>query len=160
MKELILLSSGTAHSSWIPGLALLARNDEQVFQFTLRSLVVWALTECRGGSVRTFDEILTQVIDLLQRDGRVSYRALKLRFEIDDEYIEGLKDEFIAAKKLAVDEEGKVLVWVGEGGKGETAKRRNGESRSESLDTCAFSGANSCGSADGRRAQNHHGVVC
>ena len=61
----------------------------------------------------TFDEILTHVRDLLQRDGRVSYRALKLRFNLDDEYIEGLKDELIAAKKLAIDEDGKVLVWVG-----------------------------------------------
>jgi class 3 adenylate cyclase len=61
----------------------------------------------------TFDEILGQVIDLLQRQGRVSYRALKLRFNLDDEFIEGLKDEIIAAQRLASDEDGKVLVWVG-----------------------------------------------
>jgi hypothetical protein len=61
----------------------------------------------------TFDEILAQVIELLQREGRVSYRALKIRFNLDDEYLEGLKDELIAAKRLAVDEEGKVLVWTG-----------------------------------------------
>jgi predicted ATPase len=29
----------------------------------------------------TFDEVLVQVLDLLQRQGRVSYRALKRRFE-------------------------------------------------------------------------------
>ena len=29
----------------------------------------------------TFDEILTQILALLQRDGRVSYRALKRRFD-------------------------------------------------------------------------------
>jgi class 3 adenylate cyclase/tetratricopeptide (TPR) repeat protein len=62
----------------------------------------------------TFDAILTQVLELLQRDGRVSYRALKLRFDINDDYIEGIKDELIYAKKLAVDEEYRVLVWVGE----------------------------------------------
>jgi hypothetical protein len=28
----------------------------------------------------TFDEILAQIIDLLKRQGRVSYRALKMRF--------------------------------------------------------------------------------
>jgi TOMM system kinase/cyclase fusion protein len=61
----------------------------------------------------TFDEILAQVLDLLQREGRVSYRALKIRFHLDDEYLEGLKDELIVAKRLAVDEDGKVLVWVG-----------------------------------------------
>ena len=61
----------------------------------------------------TFDEALTQVTELLQREGRVSYRALKRRFALDDEYIEDLKAELIDAKHLAVDEEGKVLVWVG-----------------------------------------------
>ena len=33
----------------------------------------------------TFDEILTQVLDLLRRDGRVSYRALKRRFDLDED---------------------------------------------------------------------------
>ncbi len=46
----------------------------------------------------TFDEILAQVMELLQREGRVSYRALKVRFNLDDEYVEGLKDELIEAK--------------------------------------------------------------
>jgi len=62
----------------------------------------------------TFDDVLDQVLELLQREGRVSYRALKLRFDISDDYIEGIKDELIYAKKLAVDEEHRVLVWVGE----------------------------------------------
>jgi hypothetical protein len=41
----------------------------------------------------TFDEILAQVVELLQRQGRISYRALKIRFNLNDEYVEGLKDE-------------------------------------------------------------------
>src|SRR5262247_1601672 len=61
----------------------------------------------------TFDEMLTQVLELLQRQGRVSYRALKRRFDLDDEYLEDLKDEMIKAKRLAMDEEGAVLVWTG-----------------------------------------------
>src|SRR5262245_62362744 len=61
----------------------------------------------------TFDEILAQVLELLQREKRVSYRALKRRFDLDDEYLADLKDEIIKAKKLAVDEEGSVLVWTG-----------------------------------------------
>src|SRR5215470_10234943 len=61
----------------------------------------------------TFDEVLGQVTDLLRRQGRVSYRALKLRFDLDDEFLAGLKDELIAAQRLARDEDGKVLVWVG-----------------------------------------------
>jgi class 3 adenylate cyclase len=61
----------------------------------------------------TFDEILVQVVDLLQRQGRVSYRALKRRFALDDDYIEDLKAELIKAQRLAVDEDGEVLVWTG-----------------------------------------------
>jgi class 3 adenylate cyclase len=62
----------------------------------------------------TFDDILAQVLDLLHLDGRVSYRALKLRFDINDDYIEGIKDELIYAKHLAMDEDNRVLVWTGE----------------------------------------------
>src|SRR5215813_15078368 len=62
----------------------------------------------------TFDDILAQVLDLLQREKRVSYRALKRRFALDDEYLEDLKDELIKAKGLAMDEEGSVLVWTGD----------------------------------------------
>jgi len=61
----------------------------------------------------TFDEILTRVLELLQRQGRVSYRALKRRFAIDDEYLEDLKAELIKAQRVAVDEDGDVLVWTG-----------------------------------------------
>src|SRR5215471_18125294 len=67
----------------------------------------------------TFDEVLAQVRELLQREGRVSYRALKRRFALDDDYVEDLKSELIDAKRLAVDEDGKVLVWTGEKGNGD-----------------------------------------
>jgi class 3 adenylate cyclase/predicted ATPase len=60
-----------------------------------------------------FDVVLTQVAELLQREGRVSYRALKRRFALDDDFVEDLKAELIDAKRLAVDEDGKVLVWSG-----------------------------------------------
>ena len=61
----------------------------------------------------TFDEILAQVLELLQREKRLSYRALKVRFGLDDDHLEALKDEIIEAKQLAVDDSGKVLVWTG-----------------------------------------------
>src|SRR5712691_2343910 len=62
----------------------------------------------------TFDEILEQVITLLKRQGRVSYRALKRRFDLDEDYLEDVKVELIKAQQLAVDEAGEILVWVGE----------------------------------------------
>jgi predicted ATPase len=60
----------------------------------------------------TFDEILAQVLDLLRREGRVSYRAIKRRFDLDDNDLEDLKDEIIAAKQSASDEQGRVLAHV------------------------------------------------
>ena len=60
----------------------------------------------------TFDEILEQVIALLQRQKRVAYGALKRRFDLDDAYLEDLKDELIYARHVAVDEDNRVLVWT------------------------------------------------
>jgi hypothetical protein len=61
----------------------------------------------------TFDEILEQVIALLKRQGRVSYGALKRRFDLDDDYLKDLKDEIVHAQRLAMDEDGRILVWTG-----------------------------------------------
>jgi hypothetical protein len=63
-----------------------------------------------------FDELLVQVLALLQHQGRVSYRALKVRFTLDDDTLEALKDEIIYAQRQAVDEDGRVLVWTGDTG--------------------------------------------
>src|SRR5580765_2530483 len=45
----------------------------------------------------TFDEVLDEVRALLRQHGRVTYRSLKRRFELDDEYLEDLKGELIRA---------------------------------------------------------------
>src|SRR5882724_4236936 len=60
-----------------------------------------------------FYEVLDQVVALLRTRGRVTYRALKLQFQLDDEHLETLKEELIEAQRVAADEDGKVLVWVG-----------------------------------------------
>lgn len=62
----------------------------------------------------TFDDVLAQVVQLLQRQGRVSYGALKRRFQLDDAYLEDLKVELIEAQQVARDEKGRILVWAGE----------------------------------------------
>src|SRR5262245_40907629 len=66
-----------------------------------------------GGAAVTLEEILDQAIALLQRRGRLTYRALKRQFNIDDDYLEDLKAELIKGQRLAVDEDGAVLVWIG-----------------------------------------------
>ena len=40
-----------------------------------------------------FEAVLEQIIALLQRQGRISYGALKRRFQLDDAYLEDLKVE-------------------------------------------------------------------
>src|SRR5262245_4442190 len=61
----------------------------------------------------TFEEILDQAIAMLQRRGRLTYGALKRQFQLDDAYLEDLKAELIEGQRLAMDEEGRVLVWTG-----------------------------------------------
>ena len=43
----------------------------------------------------TFEEILDQAIAMLQRRGRLTYGALKRQFQLDDAYLEDLKNELI-----------------------------------------------------------------
>src|SRR3989442_13822511 len=69
----------------------------------------------------TFDDLLAQVLALLQREQRLSYRALQRRFALEEADLEALKDELIYAKRLAVDEENRVLVWVGDAGTAPTS---------------------------------------
>src|SRR5215510_15623618 len=62
----------------------------------------------------TFEEILDQAIAMLQRRGRLTYGALKRQFNLDDDYLEDVKAELIQGQRLAVDEDGAVLVWTGD----------------------------------------------
>src|SRR5712691_11118074 len=61
----------------------------------------------------TFEEILDQAIAILQRRGRLTYGALKRQFQLDDAYLDDVKAELIEGQRLAVDEDGRVLVWTG-----------------------------------------------
>src|SRR5262245_5075405 len=61
----------------------------------------------------TFEEILDQAIAMLQRRGRVTYRTLRLQFQLDEEQLEALKDEFLFAHPQVHDEAERGLVWTG-----------------------------------------------
>src|SRR5262245_50042166 len=61
----------------------------------------------------TFEELLNQQMALLQRQGRVSYRALKRQFDLDEAYVEDLKLELIEVHQVAVDQDNTMLVWTG-----------------------------------------------
>jgi class 3 adenylate cyclase/predicted ATPase/energy-coupling factor transporter ATP-binding protein EcfA2 len=62
----------------------------------------------------TFEEILDQATAMLQRRGRVSYRTFTLQFHLDEESLAALKEELIEVHHLAVDQDGRMLVWIGE----------------------------------------------
>ena len=61
----------------------------------------------------TFKEVMDQVMTWLQQDQRISYRALKRQFALEDDYLDDLKVELIEVKQVAIDQDGKVLVWTG-----------------------------------------------
>src|SRR2546427_5692070 len=61
----------------------------------------------------TFDEILEQVIALLKRQGRVSYGALKRRFDLDDAYLEDLKGEILYVHESNIEADERGFTWTG-----------------------------------------------
>jgi class 3 adenylate cyclase/tetratricopeptide (TPR) repeat protein len=61
-----------------------------------------------------FVTVVDQAIALLRQRGRLTYRTLQLQFQLDDTHLQALTDELIKGQRLAVDEEGAVLVWTGD----------------------------------------------
>ena len=67
----------------------------------------------QGGERVDFVAVLDQVIALLRQRGRLTYRTLQRQFQLDEVALEDLKEELIYGQRLAVDEDGRVLVWTG-----------------------------------------------
>src|SRR5262245_41377867 len=61
-----------------------------------------------------FYEVVGHVLALLQRQGRVSYRALKRQFGIDDDFIEDLKEELLYTHASAVQADDRGFTWTGQ----------------------------------------------
>ena len=59
-----------------------------------------------------FYEILDQILALLKSRERVTYRALKREFNLDDAFIEDLKEELLYAQHPIIEEDGRGLVWA------------------------------------------------
>ena len=108
----------------------------------------------------TFEEALAQVWELLEHKGRVSYRTLKLQFNLDDDYLEGLKDELIEAEHVAADEGGKVLVWVGAAPVPSSQPLTPNPQPPSSYTPPHLAERIRAASSDGRRAQDDHRPVC
>src|SRR5262252_4505840 len=59
-------------------------------------------------------DVLDQIIALLRQRKRVTYRLVQREFALDDATLADLKDELIYAQQLAVEEDERVLVWIGD----------------------------------------------
>jgi class 3 adenylate cyclase len=59
-----------------------------------------------------FYAVFDEMVELLRSRGRVSYRALKEQFGLDDERLDALKTELLYAHPEAVSEDGRGLVWT------------------------------------------------
>lgn len=59
-----------------------------------------------------FYEITDQILALLKSRGRVTYRGLKRELNLDDAFIEDMKEELLYAKHPVIEEDGLGLVWT------------------------------------------------
>jgi hypothetical protein len=62
----------------------------------------------------TFEELLDHAIAMLQQRRRLTYRTLKLHFQLDDEQLAALKDELLYSQPQVVDDAGCGLIWSGD----------------------------------------------
>ena len=72
----------------------------------------------------TFHEVVDHVIELVRTRQRLSYRALKRELDVDDEYLEDLKEELRFSHPEIVDEDGRGLVWVSQGSPASSVQSR------------------------------------
>jgi Adenylate and Guanylate cyclase catalytic domain len=61
-----------------------------------------------------FVAVVDEAIALLRQRGRMTYRTLQRQFELDDTALDDLTVELIKGQRLATDEDGEVLVWIGD----------------------------------------------
>ena len=69
-----------------------------------------------GGAVMDFYAVVDQVIELLREPRAGVLPGASGAVQLDDDAVEALKDELIDAQHVAVDEDGRVLVWTGDTG--------------------------------------------
>ncbi len=61
----------------------------------------------------SFEEVVDQAVEMLQRRGRLSYGLLQRQFDLDDAALGDLKEELLYAHPQVADD-GRGLVWDGQ----------------------------------------------
>jgi hypothetical protein len=72
-----------------------------------------------------FFAVVDRVMELLRSRGRVSYQALRIQFNLDDEALKALKAELIEVHQMAVDQAGTMRRWTGDEGALSASKAKN-----------------------------------
>ena len=62
-----------------------------------------------------FSEIVKEATILLQEKGRVTYRALKREFDLEEDAPDDLKEELLYTHPEVADDAGRRLIWNGAG---------------------------------------------
>jgi hypothetical protein len=88
-------------------------------------------TPTYGGRAVIFKEVLAQVLEWLQHDQRISYRALKRHFALDNDALEDLKEALLYAYAQVIVDDGRGLIWTGSVPRLETDARRGAEAESQ-----------------------------
>ncbi len=76
-----------------------------------------------------FSEIVKQAVALLQDSGRVSYRALKMEFDLDDDQLDALKEELLFSHTEIAEVDGRGVVWNGAPETGSTPATTSSQSQ-------------------------------
>ncbi len=61
----------------------------------------------------TFEDMFAQSLAMLQRHGRLTYRALQHQFQLNDTCLETLKDQLLYMHAQVTDDPGRGLIWTG-----------------------------------------------
>ena len=69
----------------------------------------------KGSDPVDFSRVLHAAIGLLVMEGRLSYRRLQAEFDLNDTQFEAIRFELTEVRRLAVDQDGVILVWAGDG---------------------------------------------
>ena len=60
-----------------------------------------------------FSELIATATEFLKNTGKVSYRALRREYDLDEETLDDLVHELIAVHRVAAAADGEILIWAG-----------------------------------------------
>ena len=100
-----------------------------------------------------FVEVIEHARTFLQSKGRMTYRALKYQFKLDDEGLEALKEELLFSDPQITEVDGRGLVWNGAPERPEEPPAQTADAPSADLTTSASSSQPERAESVGERRQ-------